>query len=782
VPQDFRVRVEEITDEVKDLHPLLKAVLPRLPRIQHVEYTHGQNEMGADFALSRLDDTIQDIEYIGVIAKAQKIGQDFSEIQRQIEECALPRTFLGGKHKVRISECWVVSTQTISKNAQDKIHEFYKNRKVTFIDGPKLARWVEAHAPAYWGLVDSTIGEYLATFSAYHHQQDQRFALLPHAEPGFYIQQDVTRYESSRYAQQKSRRHGEVVSISSELLNKRALLVEGGMGSGKTKLARHLAVSFANPEKYGDHKSIPVWVPYSALVSKHAGSIANAVNDRVPADVRAAVEADEGQYLVFVDGVDEVDADPNERTAALVKIADEAANSRFRVLITSRYLGASDDGTDLQRKFYRYRVAPLTTGRVLEFLKKLCSKLSSSSRIAEDLKKSPLFKSLPKSPIAAILLAKLLNERAKELPSNLTELYAKYTELMLGRWDIDKGLASQKEYEALDRILTDIARHMMQNGLMTIPLAEARVFFSKYLAERNLGLDAAKLFESMRERCEMVVIDDQNSTFWFRHRTFAEYLVGKSFASQRDAVIDARAFDLYWINSYFFYVGSLRDCPETLALLGTLSFRDMGARWMKAFHLAEFMLAGYASNYSVIEDGIRRAARDAVELYKDILASRQLVPVHRSPLARIPEMHLLWVFQFAFRNSYSYDFFKRAIETAGLHIAGSEGIPKEDKAYALFFLNVAYIDLGAPGAFDFMLKGLGDNLPIQVALALRHESDHMKNATALLRKQQRHLRKTMRDNRPLHEKIKDMYEAPRPALPEKATETERAPTVKKGSG
>ena len=62
-------KLDYIRDEVTDLHPLLNAVLPKLPRVQTVEYHHGTAEMGADFVLSRTNDTFGTVEYIGVIAK-----------------------------------------------------------------------------------------------------------------------------------------------------------------------------------------------------------------------------------------------------------------------------------------------------------------------------------------------------------------------------------------------------------------------------------------------------------------------------------------------------------------------------------------------------------------------------------------------------------------------------------------------------------------------------------------------------------------------------------------
>ena len=65
-------KLDSIKNEVSDLHPLLDAVLPKLPRVQAVEYHHGVSEMGADFVVSRTNDTFGTIEYIGVIAKVGK--------------------------------------------------------------------------------------------------------------------------------------------------------------------------------------------------------------------------------------------------------------------------------------------------------------------------------------------------------------------------------------------------------------------------------------------------------------------------------------------------------------------------------------------------------------------------------------------------------------------------------------------------------------------------------------------------------------------------------------
>ena len=145
-----KARLSEFQDEVKQLHPFLKMLLPRIPRVEHVEYTHGKTEMGADFVFSRLDDALREVEYIGVIAKIGKIAQDYSDIERQIRECEIERFFANGKSKIFLSEIWVIATGTISDGAKEKIHATYKTRKIHFIDGDRLYFLVNKHMRAYW--------------------------------------------------------------------------------------------------------------------------------------------------------------------------------------------------------------------------------------------------------------------------------------------------------------------------------------------------------------------------------------------------------------------------------------------------------------------------------------------------------------------------------------------------------------------------------------------------------------------------------------------------------
>lgn len=78
-------KLRSLTHEVNDLHPVLDNLFKKDQTISRYEYTHGPNEMGADFILARVDPTLGEENYIGLVVKSGDIKQDFSSVERQID-------------------------------------------------------------------------------------------------------------------------------------------------------------------------------------------------------------------------------------------------------------------------------------------------------------------------------------------------------------------------------------------------------------------------------------------------------------------------------------------------------------------------------------------------------------------------------------------------------------------------------------------------------------------------------------------------------------------------
>ena len=768
--QTTQGKLDSIKDEVSGLHPLLKVLLPKLSGVQNVEYHHGPAEMGADFVISQTNATFGNTEYIGVIAKAGRIVQDLSTIERQIEECNIPRLVQGGKKKIRITEIWVIATKHITKGAKEKIFDKYSTRKIEFIDGATLEKLVDKYTPLAWSKLPIVVGEYLEDLRIRTEEQDKSLSLLQIADKAFYIDQDLYHLPDIEYRHRRKRRHPpRKVDIDHVIKSHRCIFIEGAVGSGKSKLLRRIISEVTNPEAFRKTKVIPLSAGYTELMDRHSGHLKNLIEQRVSQEVRKSCH--DSEYLVLIDAFDEQRIEAASQADCLNALFDQASEeSRIRVVVTSRFLEGVERSGALQQDVARCELHHLSMQRTFEFITKLCTKVRVQDRILEDLKKSALYRSLPQNPMMVILLARLLNENQQEIPSNMTDLYAKYSELILGRWDERKGLQSQKEYHALDNILMRLARLMVDDQRLFMSVTEVKVIFKEYLGERNLEIDSDQLFNKMVDRCEIVCLDSNSQTLGFKHRSFAEFFYAKSFISDQSLNIDNRVFQLYWMNTFFFYFGLRKDCPNELVAVFNLPTSSEAEEWLKIFNVSNYLLAAYTTPYDVVEEGLRNVAVTAAELYRRIVTEGS-----KTWFSNLPQMHLLFLLQLFIRNGYSYSFFSKAMEDAALRIEDSL-LEEETKAYALFFLNVAYIDIprteGKEETFDFMLKRIKDALPIDLQLALGHEGKNIKERTTLMRKQDRRLRR-IRPHGTIHDLLtKNLYERPVNLVVEQSLKTQ----------
>jgi hypothetical protein len=220
------------------------------------------------------------------------------------------------------------------------------------------------------------------------------------------------------------------------------------------------------------------------------------------------------------------------------------------------------------------------------------------------------------------------------------------------------------------------------------------------------------------------------------------------------------------MNTFYFYLGLLKDAPDVLAELSNFKPAGEAERWLKVFYMSNFFMAAYTTPYDVISKGLTKAIKEGAELYKEVIDKGSILS-----LGKLPRMHILYIFQYLLRYSYSYEFFIPALEDAALAIEESD-LDDETKAYALFFLNVAYIDTGAGESFDFLLKEHSDKLPMDIALAYEHESEHIKHRTALMKKQDKRIKRLIKQNPNLRKAVNELYENPIQSLAKTAKRLE----------
>lgn len=753
-------RIESLKHEVKDLHPVLKVLLKRLPGISNVEYTQGPTEMGADFVLTKRDETLGGEEYIGCIVKVGQIKQDHAEILRQIDECNLKRRIEGGKKEIYLTELWIITNGNITSGAQEKIHHNFNNKSIKFISGERLTLLIDRHYPEFWRDVSVEAGEYLRGV-------EQRAIELSGAGNSInsgngvnYIPQTLEPIEVTRKLKVSTSRRKRY-SVLEAIEKNSYILIEAQMGTGKSTLLAEIAKKYADSETFNLEKKLPILVSAKELMNTYDSNAENAINE----SIKASGELNCQSYILLIDALDELRIGANKRLTFLQDVYDSAKHlDNVKIVITTRNIDDPEHEAEIEKTFSRFRLCFLTIKQVVGLVDTYCKDRTITQKLSRDINKSQLFRKLPKTPISAILLAKLLNENIQEIPSTMTELYEKYMELVIGRWDMSKGLQSQREYDVLLNVIINASMMIMENSLLELPIGDLRSIFDEYVDDRNLSIDKDTLFEKLIYKSEIFATNERKRTIKFRHRTFTEFFYAKGINRDASAKIDENIYDLYWSTSYFFYLGLRRDCPEVLKAINEITFTDHKFELLKVFNHGSFLLAAYLTPYKIIEKSVEHSFLEAARLYDNIINAKI-----ETPLSKLSNIQLLCIFTKLLCDNYSYEYFIPALESRAQELLTR---PKpDDRDFAeLFLINSVLMTLDNSNAYDKLIQDYGKLIPISISAGIMEHSRDENSESPVVKKFVKNFKKSIKTNKNLHQLLIQMYESPSDDLAKKIKE------------
>lgn len=745
-------KLKSLSDEVRELHPILRAVFTHDQTVSRFEYTHGTDEMGADFVLARSDPTLGDENYVGVIVKCGNIRQDHADVKRQVEECAVPRFFDGAKRKIYLNETWIVCNGSISGGAEKKIYEEYKSRNIKFVDLDRLAQIVDANYPHFWNEIPPSLGTYLKATLVEVLKAEHYNSLGTHSL-SIDVSQELYEIEPVRPGLRVARYNKSLrKSFPSALRQHRLLMIEGGMGSGKTTLFRKHLKLLCEPEEYQKHKTVPKLIHFSEIAVDVAANLSKLVTE-----MQASLEGDkDGKLLLLLDGLDEVkSATDGSLLQAIDAIADEVrATENLSVVLGSRPVWTIEEGEEILRLCPRFRILPLSFDQVVKVVQQNCSSLGIGERLRQDLNRSSLLRAIPRTPMSALLLAKVLNANAKEIPQTLPELYSKYVELALGRWDIDKGLMSEREYPVVVTVLSRVAKYMLDNELQQMGLAEVMQMLQEYTRTRE-GLPApVDIFKRLEQRSEVVIVNREKQTFSFRHKSLAEFLLAlyQKESHGRSAPF-TNPFEGYWLGVEYFYLGLIQDAGKRIDKLSDLVLTSEREKMLRLLNFGNLMLSAYQTEYAHIERAVYLVVTEMTKHFLDVRAGRS-----ESRLSDLPELQFFATLSYCLRDSLEYQYFKKALDSAQIQCQCDNGLTDEERAISSFFIDAVRAGLGDPDTFRFLTTQELGSLPWVVKLGIQHvvhdEGIELNHVTKLAKR----IKKARQNNPGLQRYLVELYE------------------------
>lgn len=776
--REYKKKISSMSNEVKELHPFLRELLPKLENVRRVEYTHGSNEHGADFVIELEHATLQTTYYAGVVVKVGTIKQDHDTIHRQIRECQASRYFDSGKKEIVVNEIWVVTNGGITHGAQRSIRSEFSGQSVNFVSGDDLARFAEQHLPNYWHELPIVLAQHFADLMHQLDRSESNSALGIDADSGFYIELELEDIQAearlrgdsgtkrSRKKGSKKGKSAPAVDLYQKIQGSDSpVFIEGEMGSGKSKLMRQAIRRLCEPMVYDQCKLVPIFVSAGDFVEKYDSSIATVISSMKP-ELAIDVEDQEARWLVCIDGLDEVLTDSDIHSEMLSSLIKETTDSESTTaMVTMRSYALENLGEAAFDETTRLRVKPLSFKKITLFLKRACNAAEISDRLISDAQQSQLFRLLPQSPIAAILLSKLIKENHQDLPGTLPELYSKSVELMLGRWDQEKLLSTAKEYEAALAICSNIAEFMLDNNLSSIAETEARKFASDYLTPRAaLKLDADTVFNQILDRSGIFSLDSLNGSVRFRHRSFAEFLYAKKRIGESELEVDYRYFNSYWTNTCFFYIGLRKDCQALLERILSFPASSASERVSKFSNAPHYLMAAITTPYEVTAKNLSGLFLEGASLYVEIRDNPR-----DFDLVEATEVQLLSVFVMVAQQQYAYEFFRDSLDSAATAIDTAIA-DEEVKKFALYFLGCVALRLGEPLFLEHLVQQYKvDELPFAVSFGIAAElkAERWNGVSAILKRREKEISKRLSRSSGWKLAARNLIETPLAKLPRK---------------
>ena len=464
LPKDLRRKIIMDYRET-DLHEFLKRLFQAMEPNYIVEITHGSYEFGKDLVIVKSDKFTQEI--IGVVVKCgnikgttigdvdglkERVGKipfktterKLSEISSQVQQALVhPAEMKSILESLSVSSVFVVLAGEFSKQARlrltkeltteikifdikwliDNFTEFYpqiffEGRVIDFLER-KTRELEENHR-----LVNSgkNLSEYFVNP-----------LIIPFSNP--------MRFNKNRieFKKRKKLRFSELVKLCKKA---RKLVLLGDPGTGKTGAMAKLTIEmYQNAHSRllmkpgGFEGKIPVPVVVTARNLLESESIESFLTEYFKSEeTKDRFQVD----VVMVDGLDEIEF--VNQQAVIDKLDEFSEELSCPYILASRKI---DIINTLPQKYAKYELRPFEFKQAFQ----LFSNLISDSKVLDAMKETlvKIQAQILLVPLSLMLLIELIEEH-KEIPASVTELYDRFFDLILGRWDKEKGIEVLFEY------------------------------------------------------------------------------------------------------------------------------------------------------------------------------------------------------------------------------------------------------------------------------------------------------------------------------------------------
>jgi HEAT repeat protein/energy-coupling factor transporter ATP-binding protein EcfA2 len=434
------------------------------------------------------------------------------------------------------------------------------------------------------------------------------------------------------------------ISIA-EAFRRRALVVLGEPGAGKTTFLRYLALAHAraltgdasllrqmDPRAEG---RLPVFLPLREAAAAES-SLTTFAEDHVRRQTRGVLnppkgyferQARRGRCLFLLDGLDEVLGLSDEAYRSICSAVNALARveAKNRFIVTSRIAGWRGM---LSPDFSVLAIAPFDRPRREEFVRKWYQAVEASAveeespdqaeirrrrarERAEDLIRAvegnDRLRRLATNPMLLSVMA-MVHRVDVTLPRERAALYRRCMELLLERWDIGRGITDQGAtgltLAQKESLMRRIGYRFHEKGARLLPRREVEELIAQVLPSLGQPSERAGEVLDWVERRTGLLADGEHMTF--AHLAFQEYFTAGAILHEeklRSQLLQPdRLFDPWWREVILLYVGMADDATDFVRQVYSPEADDLLRRRL-------FLAGQCVAEAARVEERLRREIR-----------------------------------------------------------------------------------------------------------------------------------------------------------------------------
>lgn len=613
-----------------ELHQYLKELFESMEPDYTIEITHEPSELGKDLVIVKRDRI--GIDVIGIVVKTgdiraktagkvdevkthvkkifsyateAKIKDIESQVQQALKHPAEMKTIF---KELPISKVFIVLSGELSKQARKRLE-----KELTGIIEIKDIDWLIDNFTNYYpqiffeGRVIDFLEEKIKQLEKKHWLSKKEINLSDYfVEPRVAIIDVPIEFNEENFALIIEKRRVPFSKLKSVLTQTKQIILVGDPGVGKSGALAKLAIDMLRKLSYhmlrGMSKKEKIKIP--VLVS--AKEILEADNYEkllekylVTSDIKDRFKV----QVLMIDALDEIL--PSQSREVIEKAKIFSQQQTCSLIITSRKVEIIKTPPI---GFKKYELLPFEFGQALEVFEKLASSNQVLSSLKDGLER--IKKKIPMIPLSLLLLIELVEDN-KEIPASVTELYERFHDLMLGRWDKEKGIEVLFEYYVKGDFLAKLAfKEFLEKDRLEISQNDFKEFFNNYASLYGWDEEGLIFFIKEIERAGTLNIKE---TVVFRHRSFLDFFAAlyifdkrAEFENLNDFIVKTYFNDV-WGDVAFFYVGLRREISDSI-LEKIFAFEEEGLSiYIDKFLTGILLQAGWNSPTKRKYYGIEKA-------------------------------------------------------------------------------------------------------------------------------------------------------------------------------